>query len=347
MKFRRFASIDNSYRIKTIDDIHRERLDQGHWMPTEKVHGANFSLWTDGKIVRAAKRSGFLHEGEGFYGFEKVLERYKEPVLEAFARERKHKRARVQKELVFYGEIFGGRYPHPDVDSVKGVPTIQKGVWYTPDIDFYVFDVEKDGVLQEYFEAYAIAGETGHDRVGRFALSVADDPDPITFEEALEFDVENFKSIIHTYYGLPEIEDNFAEGVVIKPENPRHFGNGSRVILKKKHPKFSEKTKGDKVRLPAEPLSDDANFIFHSLMELVNENRLRNVLSKLGKMGQKDFGVIMQNFTHDALEELFLDKKEAFKALSKNEQKRITKQLGSEASNIIRPNFQNIIDGTY
>ena len=40
-----------------------------------------------------------------------------------------------------FGELFGGSYPHPDVQRVGRLTMIQKGVYYAPDHEFYGFDI--------------------------------------------------------------------------------------------------------------------------------------------------------------------------------------------------------------
>jgi uncharacterized protein YlzI (FlbEa/FlbD family) len=42
-------------------------------------------------------------------------------------------------------------------------------------------------------------------------------------------------------FALPELNDNHAEGVVIKPNVSAWFHSGSRVILKNKTERFTEK----------------------------------------------------------------------------------------------------------
>ena len=67
-----------------------------------------------------------------------------------------------------------------------------------------------------------------------------------SFKDALEYQ-NDFQTTIPGILGLPEIEDNIAEGVVIKPENAMFFHDGSRLILKNKNAKiwreiFSQRT---------------------------------------------------------------------------------------------------------
>ena len=37
------------------------------------------------------------------------------------------------KEIILFGELFGGEYLHPEVQKVKGASKVQKGVAYTQD----------------------------------------------------------------------------------------------------------------------------------------------------------------------------------------------------------------------
>ena len=67
MKFKRYNSIENTYRTKTINTIAEQGKSGGEWVVEEKVHGANFSFWFDGNL-KTAKRSGFVgNDGENFF----------------------------------------------------------------------------------------------------------------------------------------------------------------------------------------------------------------------------------------------------------------------------------------
>lgn len=56
-------------------------------------------------------------------------------------------RARLGFLVCRYGELFGGKYPHPDVAAHPDVRPIQSGVYYCPDLRFAAFDVawSRDG----------------------------------------------------------------------------------------------------------------------------------------------------------------------------------------------------------
>lgn len=51
MKFSRYSSIENSYRLKTVYHI-METCANMNFVVQEKIHGSNFSIYTDGKTVR-------------------------------------------------------------------------------------------------------------------------------------------------------------------------------------------------------------------------------------------------------------------------------------------------------
>jgi hypothetical protein len=46
-----------------------------------KVHGANFSLWSDGDTVVPAKRSSFIKDNENFCNCDVVVNELKDNVL--------------------------------------------------------------------------------------------------------------------------------------------------------------------------------------------------------------------------------------------------------------------------
>jgi hypothetical protein len=43
--------------------------------------------------------------------------------------------------VLLFGELCGGRYPHPEVPPDARVEAVQTGVYYSPTIEFYAFDI--------------------------------------------------------------------------------------------------------------------------------------------------------------------------------------------------------------
>lgn len=126
MEFKKFSSLENTYRQNLIDKTQYEGKDGGLWIATEKLHGANFSFWCDGTEVKVASRSHFV-DGT-FYNCQAVINKYSDSVMSLFKLLNSE-----HKELVIYGELFGGN--------------VQKEVEYG-EKDFRAFDLALDGVVQ-------------------------------------------------------------------------------------------------------------------------------------------------------------------------------------------------------
>ena len=67
---------------------------RAEWVVTEKIHGANFAMVSDGVAIRAAKRKAFLSPGEDFFDHEAVLARLSPAVLRLVALESRRLRKR-------------------------------------------------------------------------------------------------------------------------------------------------------------------------------------------------------------------------------------------------------------
>jgi len=310
---------------------------ENEFVVLEKVHGANFSFWYDGNELRTAKKSDFVGgEGEDFYNSHLIKTRYTDNIKNLF--EHFNRKFGKINDMVVYGELFGGHYP----DAKKKDPSIkmvQKGIAYCPDLDFFAFDIKVDGgyINADDVEYLCRAFDIFHAKIlfrGKL-------------EDCLKYPNE-FLTTIPAHYGLPDIDGNICEGVVIKPIKNAYFRNGSRVIIKNKNEKWSEKEKKEPKERTVTILCMEANRLLSEALNLATENRLRNVLSKWeGDITSKDFGRLMQLMNVDSLDEFNKDHKEAFDKLPKDEQKYINKSLGGKNSDIIRRNFLNIIDKVF
>src|SRR5687767_3024442 len=107
----------------------------GTWVATEKIHGANLVVATDGTRDAIGKRKAWLADDEPFFGWQLLRND-----LVVAARSIRLALAISGASIVrLHGEIFGGAYPHPDVAPVRGMSAVQGGVWYAPDIRFALF----------------------------------------------------------------------------------------------------------------------------------------------------------------------------------------------------------------
>ena len=344
MKFEKYNSLENSYRKKFLDKIAEQGHSGGNWIVQEKVHGANFSLWCDGNNIQGAKRSGFVGgEGADFYNSHVIRERYWENIMEIF-RVSKNLTEGTLSHIVIYGELFGGNYPHPDVEKLN-YKAVQKGIFYSPNIEFIAYDLkifsdnEEEGLYQSVYVTNGTFREANLPYIQTLSKG--------SLENCLEHSNE-FKSTIPAYLGYPELEeDNICEGIVIRPIEPAFLWSGNRVLIKNKNPKWSETNKSKKGKIKTDvKLSPEGDKMMTEILTYVTENRLKNVLSKFGPATDKDFGNIMGKMNQDVIEDFQKDFEE-FNSLEKTERKYITKKMGSESADLLRANFLNIIDGEF
>jgi len=350
MEFTKFSSIENSYRTKFLNQIAEQGKSGGEWVVTEKIHGSNFSLWFDGNELKAGKRSGFVDDPKGFNNSGVVMEANKagiEKIWNIITLMRNQlalqgEEAPELETLTIYGEIFGGSYPHPEVAKSPHAVRCQKGVFYSPDNHIYAFDIKINGELVDY-DTFATLCDAGN--IFRTKPLFRG-----TLEECLAYE-NAYKSTIPARLGLPEIDvENICEGNVIIPVQPDFMWSGSRVILKNKNELFAEVAKKPKKdRVPKEEVivSEEVQRLFDIMDSHVTENRLKNVISKIGTITDKDFGMLMGNMNKDVIEDFMKDNREDFMKLDKKEQKFITKKVGSNNALLIRENFLNIIDGEF
>lgn len=220
--FKKYDSIENHYRSNFISKIYEMFGDDFLCEVTEKIHGANFSMYIDlqKNTVRYAKRTCLIASDDNFYNFKKIFgdsqEKFEAQLINDLKEQFKHCQI-----VQICGELHGG--------DGKTVKKIQSGIWYSNEIRFMVFDVLVDGKLLPPSLIYNLSD----------SLYIAPSFGIMPFKDALEFDVEG----IISEAADETREGNFIEGVVIKPLNPLFFGNGERVIVKKISSKFREVVK--------------------------------------------------------------------------------------------------------
>jgi len=336
MIFKTYNAIENAYQTRVIDQI---RI-QGFWdevfIVQEKVHGANFSFFTDGKEIKIGKRTAFIEKDDKFYNAHQILERYRKNVIDLF-----HKVKTLFPDLetvVIYGELFGGGYRHKEVAPVKDAVKVQAGVEYAPYNEFYAFDIKLNGTTYlDTDKANQIFEETGF-----FYAKILFQG---TLEDALKYP-NAFNSEIPGWLGLPEIEDNMCEGTIVKTLKTRYFGNGARIILKNKNEKWVEKSKVErKERKTIQKqinFSEKAQEIWNEIQKYATVNRLNNVMSKIGEFEPKMMGQVIGLFSQDILTDLEKDFPDIFTAIEKDEQKRINKKLNSLAIDVIKEELMTL-----
>ena len=263
MTFEKYASIENSYREKFIELIRGTTAAQDTWFVTEKIHGSNFSIIYDGNEFKFASRGGILEPGDSFFGYQDVVKDKLKAVLQIYSILSVDKEP---EELVIYGEIFG--------------PGIQKGVNYGKK-DFRFFDIKVNGQFLDQVELQRFSSD---DLLMVPQLCFG------KFDTVLNFNCE-FNSLILGQANNP------AEGVVLKPNTTLFLDPDNRVILKKKHPKFSEIAHASNVKQEKGEV-----FIPLPLAKFITLNRLDNVFSKI-EPTFKNFNAIQAEFISDILKD--------------------------------------------
>lgn len=335
MNFRKYNSIENAYQDSFIEKITKDNFQNEIFIVQEKVHGANLSFITNGKEIKLAKRTEILEDEESFFQAHLLREKYQERILQLFAS------ISIDypiETLTIFGEYFGGIYPHKEVKKSKSSKTIQKGVYYCPDNEFYAFDLLINN--HKYLDVDICAN-----LFEKHQFIYAKDLFRGSLQDCLDFS-NTFPSTIPALFGLPELESNICEGTIIRPVNILFLSSGSRVLLKNKNEKWSEKNNSSnkailkKLKEEKVILSPLANELLDEMSKLINTNRLSNVISKIGEVdSQKDKGKLIGLFSKDVLEDFLKSFEDQYRSLEKSEMKAITKNLNTVTSGLISDYF--------
>jgi len=249
------------------------------WCVTEKVHGANFSFIYEGNKLSYAKRKQYLKWTDDFFGFQQVVNELETKVIRIF--ELLSQNVAADKWII-YGELFGGKYPHPDVTKDSNVQAIQTGVYYTPNITFCAFDIawEIDGE-KEYLDY-----EKAVNYFERSGLFYAKPLFKGKLKDALEFNTR-INSKIPESLNHPLLDNNLIEGIVLKPWIHNDLLAFERPVIKIKNPEFDEEKKFHEAEkwsyIPdISSNNEELNFIIEEIALLINHNRMESVISKTG-----------------------------------------------------------------
>ena len=338
MQFKKYSSIENTFDKDFIEKIRAKISDNQEFVVQEKVHGSNCCFTTDGRNVNFGKRTGFVEPDEKFYDYTELLERYRERVIALFS-DIKAKYSDLQT-LTIFGEMFGGKYPHAEVKNNNKTMVIQKGVYYCPQHEFYAFDLYINTCDTGFFLSVDAANDFFEKRGFLYARTIFRG----SFDECLRYP-NQFPSQISAWLGLPPIEDNICEGIVIRPAAPIYLSNGARVLLKSKNERFAEK-KSIKKRAPklfVEPTySEMLNSLLPVTEEYVTENRLVNVVSHIGQISvPRDTGKLIGLFSKDILEDFLKEHSGKYAALEKSEQKILNRHINMQATELIKRVYFN------
>lgn len=295
--FSEFEKMPKSLSHFHLNEKQMKELDKSKWVVTEKAHGANFSFVYEDKKIHFAKRKDYLAWQDDFFGFQLVASENEDKILAFFEQLSLDFHA---EKYILYGELIGGKYPHSEIKANENLQAIQTGVYYSPNIAFYAFDIaiEKNGnkiyldyeISIKYFE--------------KFHFLYAKPLFIGKFTESVYFNTR-INSTIPAMLHLPALESNLIEGIVIKLyQNPQKIDYSPRIILKIKNAEFEEEKKFHEAEkwsyIPNISVkSEDLAFILEEMRTYVSENRLNSVSPKIGSLNISNLVEIKGEFLQD------------------------------------------------
>ena len=140
MVFKKYNSIENSYQDDFLSSIVEQGFGDLEYGVQEKVHGTNLSFISNGQTIIYAKRTELILDNEEFFNSKLVKEKYTDNILELFKYISDKFNA---KTITIFGELFGGGYPHPDIEKDVASKLVQGRIsltryWSRRDLTFVV-----------------------------------------------------------------------------------------------------------------------------------------------------------------------------------------------------------------
>ena len=294
----------------------------GTWVALEKIHGAQLVVGVQGGQVHFGKRKAWLTEEEPFFGWQ-LLRVQLGAAAEALARA-----VGAEGDAVYlYGELFGGHYPHPDVPAVPGMSPVQTGIWYAPDLRWSPFDIlvarsdEDEGVLLAHHEVEAVAREVGL-------------VTPPVVRRGLRSEMAavptRAQSRVSALLGLPPIENNVAEGLVIKSD--QRTPPSQRASYKRKIEEFNEgRFDESEAWNPHQLLSHDE--LLSWAERLINPARVASAVSKVGR---SEAGQVLDELVLDVRVDLELAFPLAYRSLDTDAEEYLSNRIRESAVPLVQ-----------
>lgn len=336
-EFSGYEKMPNNLKKLGLSENDFSQMEKLKWVVTEKVHGANFSFIYENGTLKFAKRKEYLQWTDDFFGFQLVVNKLEDHILRLFEQ---LSNEIIGEKYIVYGELFGGKYPHPEVDSVTDLHAIQTGVYYTPNIEFCAFDIaiETDGSASKYYLDY----ETAIAYFKQFGIFHAQPLFIGKLSEAMNFNIR-INSTIPKEFNLPELQDNLIEGIVIKSFNQTGNSLSSRSVVKLKNPEFDEEDKFHEAEkwsfIPGiSSKTEDLSFITEELRNYITQNRLKSAVSKIGELdmsNQLRISEIKAEFLEDVITDFNENNNGLLNDLSPDEKEWIVTRVNAEINKTI------------
>ncbi len=301
MQFISYHKINGVY--ENLMDLYK-KIDK--WCVCEKVHGANFGFYwfKESNIIKYGKRTSFIDDNDIFFGYKEILPNTL-PKIQLIIENinKKYELAQRLEKIIIFGELFGGIYPNMKTKS----KAIQKEVYYSPNLGFYAFDIyvkkeNEDGYFLEYDESCNIFEEVNI--LYAKPLAIYDN-----FEDVLKHPIY-YESTISEKLGLPKLENNKAEGIIIrnmKKIDKSIFDEHQEYDLLYRYRKIPEKVI-IKIKIPEFMENKSENYSLKSWKDKakaqMTSNRLQSAISKIGELDENNQSQIFKLYIEDILEEI-------------------------------------------
>jgi len=310
-------------KYESIDSIKRGSIETSSvatWVAEEKIHGANFSIWYDGTTTRLAKRTDWLPDKPEFYDCLVAVEKVT-PAIQRLWKSRFESSG--VGHIQVYGELFGGRYIHPEVPPIKGLRHVQKEVQYSPSIEFWAFDVRINNkypsiTVEEKHRLFDLAG-LPHPKI----LHVG------TIRQLVELSPV-FPTTIPEILGYPPIPKNEAEGYVLRPADGRH------LLYKHKNPRFTEKK-------PPRPASGELNRLKEEVRSMITLGRIVTAKSKMDYRRKEDDKECSALVSEDIQSEYTVEIKERLSKMSEEERDKIKRVIYGSCMHLLRKSADAVL----
>jgi len=312
IEFKKFPSLTNTYDQKSIQKLYDYNLAEGDWIATEKLDGAHLCLAYDGETLMVGSRTQWVGEYKipasgdipeivcDFFSCSEVIQEEAPKVIALWKNLMQGSTVRIEGELV--GPKINGRVKH------------NKG--------FFAYDLIVNGdVFNKHvaFNTLVVFGFNTPQIVVKGSL-----------EECLQ-SPNLFRS-----YATPEDYEgeNWCEGTVIEPVQPKWFPNGERAYLKNKNARFAEKasTKHKEGSNGKKELPADVQAVVDKILPYATVNR---VIAVRSKDDYNSFKMLLSDSVADALDDYEKDNSERLFA-EKNILKQAMKVFTAEMSKCVR-----------
>ncbi len=267
---KKYQSIVRSDNARTIAYFRENNLLEGKWYATEKIHGANFSIITNGEYEKFASREKDV-TNESFHNYREELGDLTEKV-KALA-------SKLGADIQVYFEFEGGSI----------IDTKCKRITYrTNPVSkcFVALDILNltTGEFLDYPQNYELFKE--------FDIYAA----PVIAEGTFE-EVSAINPAIKSRYAI--IKDVDAEGIVLKPFKYTKLETGERVLVKCISPLFEE-NKAPLAEIKA--ITDDSD----KIKLVATMERLGKVAAKIGVTSTEKakMGTLIVSFKKDIKEDI-------------------------------------------